>query len=248
MSSKLEVADPSNALTWPENSPAIAVDVSLGKLGKYIDVDLGVINELLDTQNLGEDRSGLLIVLRSQKTMTEKRHAGSYIHIPHVVEKSLYNRIPEEMRHLYQVPKQMLEISLTQKRRLREKLREPDLIQNTALHELRHFMQDMSDTFMTDQQEEAVRKKLSRQVAVGILAVDSVASTGIGIASFATGANPAVAAAEAGIFFLVSSAFAPLLGSMSSDFRIYKRRTHEIDARSFAEKIKPIVKPIITVS
>ncbi len=236
------------AVPWPENSPAVAVDVSLGKLGKYIDVDLDTINELLDTQGLDDDHSGLLIVLNSQKNMTEKRHSGSYIHIPHVVEKSFYRRIPEERHHLYQVPKQMLEISLTQKQRFREAPRSPDDIQNTTLHELRHFMQDSTDTFMTAEEEKTVHKQLTRRTAIGILATDAVVSTGVVIASIATNTDPAVAAVEGSILFLVFSPFAPLLGSMSSDFRIYRRRTHEIDARSFAEKMKLVVRPIITLS
>lgn len=177
--------DPNNALTWPEHSPSVAMDVDLGRLGRRQNFDMPAYNRLLDQQKVGKERADLHIKFKQPGKSPGDR--GAYFHDPDEIKRHLLRQYPSDMQSVYTLPKKYMEVSLENSSHKTQE--ENNFETNRSLrHETRHFTQDTQGNLLTHKQERRRQRLYSAAVAAGgiVVAAAGIRFTGLGPAETAT--------------------------------------------------------------
>ena len=214
-------ADPNDALTWPEHSPSVAMDVDLGLLGRRLDFDMPAYNQLLDQQGVGGERSGLHIEYKHGSKLPFGV-MGGYINEPSEIEKTM-KHYPEDVRTTIGPPSKYIEIS-TKNAGFTTPEKTNAEANETLLHETMHFVQDTQGNLLSSKEKSKRTRIRGAAIVAGSLALSAV---GMRLANF----DPALAATMAAVW----SPGAYVAGRFAGKKLEYMTNPNEREAREFTD-------------
>lgn len=163
--------DPKNALTWPEHSPAVAMDVALGSYRTPQNFDMPAYNRMLDQERIGKERSDLLIEFKHRKKMGNRR--GSYYDEPAETKKIFRQRNTPDAKNVYKTPSKYIEVAI-EDLPYQDPQRNSFETNRTLLHETKHFLQDVRGEGPSTKEKDRRRRIISVAIATGSIALGAV--------------------------------------------------------------------------